>query len=322
MKPKVSIVTPCYNMESKISMFLDSVIAQNYTPIELILVNDGSTDKTEEVIFSYKQTLLQSGIELKYFYRENSGLAASIGFGIQHVTGDYLMWPDPDDFLFPNSIKSLVDYLEDNSRSGLVRANGWIYDENDLNNPVRKVSYINRKTVLEDFCRFAVPWCAGCYMMRVSALDKANPNRIIFNAKSGQSIQMLLPVVALYGCDYLERDVYGYVIYKRSKSHSINIYEKQKQEIELYKECVEETLKLIESDTSCYLEITTRFLSKSLFNHAWNYREIDEMKRIYKDELQYMSKKEKIICKLKMFLPSNIVGKKIVAVVYRLLSCK
>ena len=215
---------------------------------------------------------------------------------------------------------AVLTICKKNPQSGLVRANGWIYDESDLHTSIKKVSYINRRTTLEDFCRFSVPWCPGCYMMRVSALDKANPKRNIFNTKCGQAIQILLPIVALYGCDYLEEDVYGYVIYKQSKSHSVNTYEKQKQEIALYRECVEETLKLIDFDTSFYLTTTERFLAKSLFNHAWKFKRKDEMKRIYIEELQHTSNKEKIMCKAKMFLPFNIVGKKIVGAIYRLLN--
>lgn len=64
INPLVSIVTPCYNGEFKLRVFLDSLLNQTYRNIELIIVNDGSTDNTEEVIFSYKDYLLKKELNL------------------------------------------------------------------------------------------------------------------------------------------------------------------------------------------------------------------------------------------------------------------
>lgn len=61
MKPLVSIITPCYNGEQYIDAYFQSILAQTYTRLELIFVNDGSTDKTEEVALSYREQLEQKG---------------------------------------------------------------------------------------------------------------------------------------------------------------------------------------------------------------------------------------------------------------------
>lgn len=97
MNPKVSIITPCYNGEHKISKFLDSLLNQTYNNIELIVVNDGSLDKTEEVINSYKEKLISKGMDFIYLYQSNQGQAAAINNALKYFTGKYLMWPDSDD---------------------------------------------------------------------------------------------------------------------------------------------------------------------------------------------------------------------------------
>ena len=67
----VSILTPCYNAESYVSRYLDSVLGQTYPNIELIMVNDGSQDKTEEIVMSYKSKFKQRGIRFVYLFQEN-----------------------------------------------------------------------------------------------------------------------------------------------------------------------------------------------------------------------------------------------------------
>ena len=64
----ISIIAPCFNGEHYIGRFLDSILAQTYPNIELILINDGSKDKTEEIIMSYKPQLEQKGIIRRIFY--------------------------------------------------------------------------------------------------------------------------------------------------------------------------------------------------------------------------------------------------------------
>ena len=77
MNPLVTILTPAYNEEKNIDRFLESVFNQTYNNIELILINDGSTDNTERVFYSYKGKLEEKGIKIKYFYQDNSGQAAA-----------------------------------------------------------------------------------------------------------------------------------------------------------------------------------------------------------------------------------------------------
>ena len=132
MNKLVSIVSPCYNGESYLARYFDAILAQTYRPLELILVNDGSKDKTEEIVLSYADKLKASNIDFKYIKKENQGSGAAVNDGLKYITGEYLIWPDTDDFLMPESIEKRVRFLETNLEYGFVTTDGQTYLEGSL----------------------------------------------------------------------------------------------------------------------------------------------------------------------------------------------
>ena len=85
--PLTSIIAPCYNGESYIRRFLDSILAQTYPAIELILINDGSTDRTDQIIKSYLDKFKSKNIYLNYIIVANAGIGAAINLGLKHIRG-------------------------------------------------------------------------------------------------------------------------------------------------------------------------------------------------------------------------------------------
>lgn len=280
MNEKVTILTPCYNVEKYISKFLDSIIEQDYRPIELILVNDGSPDKTKDVIEEYAPKIKKSEIDFIYLEKENGGQASAIAYGLPYVTGTYLTWPDSDDFLLPNSITKRVEYFKNNPDCAMLRSNGYIYNEDDLKNPIFKISKITKKAFFDDFITFSIPWVPGCYMIKMSDFDRANPKRQIFKSKCGQNIQMIIPVVYYNDCHYLDEYLFGYVIHNSSHSRSNKTYFQEKTHIENLRECMQETLKVIPENTDKYLQKYNNFILHCLYKNAWNYHEKKEKKNI------------------------------------------
>lgn len=109
--PKVSVIIPAYNAEKDINKSIDSVIAQTMQDFELIVVNDGSTDNTENMILSYKDTL---GDKLHYYYKENTGVADTRNFGIDKATGEYILFVDADDYIDKDLLSKLQVYMDKN----------------------------------------------------------------------------------------------------------------------------------------------------------------------------------------------------------------
>ncbi len=89
----ISIIVPAYNAEKYMNKCLDSLINQTKKECEFIIVNDGSTDSTEEIIKSYKDKRIKS------FTNKNQGIGKTRNFGINHATGKYIMFLDSDDYL-------------------------------------------------------------------------------------------------------------------------------------------------------------------------------------------------------------------------------
>lgn len=112
--PDVSIIVPIYNAENYLDKCIESLLNQTKKEIEIILINDGSTDNSEKIIKSYKDK------RIKYFKNENQGIGKTRNFGIEKATGKYLMFVDSDDYIDKNMAKLMFDKAFSNSLDMVV----------------------------------------------------------------------------------------------------------------------------------------------------------------------------------------------------------
>lgn len=110
---KVSVIIPSFNCESYIAETIESVLKQTYTNIELIVVDDGSTDKTVGIVSSY-------GTLLRLINQQNAGVCKARNKGISEATGDYICFLDHDDFWLPDKIELQLQAFQKNPDAGLV----------------------------------------------------------------------------------------------------------------------------------------------------------------------------------------------------------
>ena len=105
--PLVSIIIPVYNGANYMKYAIDSALNQTYKNIEIIVVNDGSTDggKTEEIAKSY-------GNKIRYITKENGGVSSALNVGIKNMKGDYFAWLSHDDRLYKNHIEENIKFLQ------------------------------------------------------------------------------------------------------------------------------------------------------------------------------------------------------------------
>jgi glycosyltransferase involved in cell wall biosynthesis len=104
-RPLVSVVIPCFNAERYLGETLESVLAQTYSAIEIIVVDDGSSDDTQKVAQSYSVRLIR---------QKNRGVSAARNHGIRQSQGKYILFLDHDDRLLPNAVEIGVGLLEQN----------------------------------------------------------------------------------------------------------------------------------------------------------------------------------------------------------------
>ncbi len=115
--PLVSIIAPCYNAERYLEQALKSIYAQDYGNFEVIIVDDGSTDRSIELLNS-----LQPRYGFSLYTQANQGVSGALNTGLSVARGDYVATPDLDDLMLPHSISVRASYLEAHPEVGLVGA--------------------------------------------------------------------------------------------------------------------------------------------------------------------------------------------------------
>lgn len=248
----VSIIVPCFNGEQFIDRCLQSIYEQKYNAIEVIVVDDGSTDGSKEKILAWRQHFQNDHRGLKYIFQQNKGLGAAINTGLKYVEGDYLSLLDADDEYLRGCVEEKVDFLESNREINVVRSNGYVVRGTNKYLFVQNDDECKRD-IFRALLRGETNNWAGSYMVRTSALFKFYPDREIYQSKFGQNLQLLLPLVYMKECGYIDRPHMNYIQQEQSLSQTANDNEKKNK-----------TLKNLDG----YLDIRVHMLNKIVKNEA------------------------------------------------------
>jgi glycosyltransferase involved in cell wall biosynthesis len=154
--PLVSIIIPVFNGERFLPSALDSVFAQDYRPIEVIVVDDGSIDRTSEIVRKYS--------EAQYIHQENQGDGAARNTGIAAASGEFIAFLDCDDEWLPTKLRTQMNYLLQNPQDGYVLTRMHVVLESGTEWP----AHLNRKHYEQD------PICVlpSALLVRRSILNK------------------------------------------------------------------------------------------------------------------------------------------------------
>lgn len=158
--PKVSIIIPVYNGSNYIRKAIDSALNQTYQNIEIIVVNDGSKDNTEEICKGY-------GDRIKYFKKENGGVATALNFGISKMKGEYFSWLSHDDEYDKNKIFCQVNALKKISdRKTVIGCNHLFIDENsNILYKEKKIDNKNEYSVTNALKYLFLGYVQGCDLL-------------------------------------------------------------------------------------------------------------------------------------------------------------
>ena len=245
----VSVIVPCYNGEKFIDRCFNSILNQTYKNLELIIVNDGSTDNSENIILDYKDVFLRSNIKFKYVYKRNGGLGSAINKGLKYVTGEYLTLLDIDDYIMPKSIELKVNFLKNNVDYNIVRTNGYYVNEENINEQSRL--FVNNQEEKDNIYIFDTliqaktnNW-AGSYMVITDKLFNFYKDRNIYESKYGQNLQILLPLAYNGKCGFIDIPLMKYIKQNQSLSQLKGNIDKEIINMNGYKDIREYMVNLI-----------------------------------------------------------------------------
>ncbi len=147
---KVSVIVPAYNKAELTVKTVESILSQDYQNIEIIVVNDGSTDDTEKKLQVFRD-------RIKYHKKDNGGACSARNFGISVAEGEYIALIDCDDVYYPNKISKSVQLLDSHPEFGFMHTAAKLIDDSD--NIVGYHSYpnsqvkgqISHRLVLDNF---------------------------------------------------------------------------------------------------------------------------------------------------------------------------
>lgn len=297
-------------MGAKINRLFDSILHQTYRNLQIVIVNDGSTDNSETIIKHYICLFKNEGFSAEYVYRENGGLGAAINTGLKYIKGDYFCWPDADDSLTPDSVEKKIVFLESNKEYAFVRSDAAVFFEDNL---TKQIGFISRKSpnrfketdLMEDYIlENNIIFCPGCHMVRTSAFKEVNPKMDIYEGRRGQNYQILLPLLYKFKFGFIDECLYNYIVYSNSMSRGDDTFDKCVIRFDGLQACIIETLKHMNMDEKDFIKYSNLTYQKYIYAKACKAYDfaLREKYLFYRKQLT----QERFVCKLRYI--DNIVN--------------
>ena len=246
----VSVIVPCYNREKILWRFLESVLSQTYKKLQIIMIDDGSTDKTLEIIKKYKKQFDDEQIIYEYYSKHNGGVSSAINEGLKYVKGEFLCWPDSDDWYEPDAMEKRVRFLKENPKYAIVSCDAVCSYEAEKSSVLQFVSGKTKDRWNENqfwlMLKGKTLVCPICHMVRTEAFWYSHPDRKIYGSRHGQNIQMLLPVYYFFKRGFIDEALCHYLVLEGSLSRSDDTFQKKLSYREAIEKLTIETLKSIQ----------------------------------------------------------------------------
>ena len=216
--PKISVIVPVYNTEKYLKKCLDSIVNQTYQDIEVIIVNDGSTDNSKKITDEY---ITKFPEKVKCINKENGGLSSARNCGIELATGDYIAFVDSDDYIDMQLFEQLLPYVKrdidlikfklikvDEEYKELEKISGPVF--NEITGEEGFNSLVFKDVLLEPAC---------IYLYKKTLFDK---NNLKFLENTFHEDFGLIPIVLLHSKNMVSIDFYGYYYVQANNSITRN----------------------------------------------------------------------------------------------------
>jgi len=187
-RPLVSVLVPAHNAEQHIGVCIDSLLEQSYSPFEIIVVDDGSTDRTWQVVAAYAE---QDRRVVGVRGLVNTGVAAARNRALSVARGQYVMLQDADDLSVSSRMSRLVSYLE-TSGADFVSSGHYLFD--DTGSYAVKIPKAEQPTKLHML--YGVPFCHAATAFRRDCLDDVGGYMVSEYTRRGEDYDLFMRLYA------------------------------------------------------------------------------------------------------------------------------
>lgn len=273
MERKVSVNICCFNAEDYIEETIHSVLGQSYNNIEIIVVDDGSRDKTKTIVENIKDS------RVVYYYQENQGLAFSRNKALELSSGEYIALMDHDDIWVPDKLNKQIPLFDKNPACGLVYCDGYDIDSKGkiLGKYKTGIGFYHGNAFFKLLHHDFTGPCSGVILKR-ECFDKVGNFNL--NFKMAEEYELFLRVAEAYEIEYIKEPL---VKYRFHRSTSVGGEDILAQEI----------LSIIEYWIKKKPEILTihkDIISKNKFKANLNLTLYYLRSRKYKEALRFFAK--------------------------------
>lgn len=315
---EISVIIPMYNASKFIKRNLDLLKKQTFNNFEVILINDGSTDNTEEIVKEY-----QLDCRFKYYYQSNRGVSSARNFGIDKSQGDFIVFIDADDYVGPEYLKELYEGIKNYD---FVFSGYKIVRENEVEQKsISDYSVVDNQKIIQlinkDSSIFSFPWGR---IFKKSIIDK-NLIRFDNSIKYGEDLIFNIEyALNIESALILKNYDYYYVQTDESASGLLN--SKRKMDNLLTNiEAISETYKILNNSEKnfdivldylanrLFVEGSSYYRKMSLFNYDQSELNMikSKLKKLSKEYLAYEANNISLFNRIKFLL--NIYMPKIIS---------
>lgn len=307
MKKLISVVVSAYNAERTIKRCLDSILSQTYSNLEVLLINDGSKDSTEDICLK----IAENDNRLKVITIPNGGVSHARNLGIEKSIGELITFVDADDYIDADMYQTLTDTMEEYN-APIVHCS---YKNVDENENVLSVVGDNGKVIVQDHneamsCLIQGRLFIGGLCNKLYEISLFDNIRLDENIKFNEDILANIYLFDLVDKSvYIDKPFYNYVAVESSSTHSANAVKSASQCLYVSRKiCDVSKNKVYERDAYCRIADNLMNLYRAyIFSKDKNYKNKKEktMKEIkeYKSRGFYNNKRDKILYLLYRYVP-------------------
>tara|TARA_B100000989_G_scaffold297619_1_gene283882 strand:- start:7354 stop:8271 length:918 start_codon:yes stop_codon:yes gene_type:complete len=227
LNQRISVIIPTYNYANAIEAAVESVLQQSAAAAEIIIIDDGSTDNTVDVIADLQQRYPD---KIHYLQQPNQGPGVARNRGAKEAPGDWLLFLDADDTLLPEALSDYQEYLINNPNINMVyTAHNAVSAEGKTRTKRGKPIATNNEI---NFCDYllnkTIPLCNGAFIVKKKVFDALGYAE---HMKSAEDICFFAHLLALHPCAYLDKVTVNIHKHSDSLRHNSRIYRKTALEV-------------------------------------------------------------------------------------------